>query len=169
MSISSDWWITLIKYQSIPAVQRLLNKDGDSAARFSTYVDATLTSFDDNGIKLADPWDTVRRFTKRPDGLTSGLMWLRLFARSGVDIDTSTITEYNNLMLGRRPTLAQGSILMEAILISTWMKSMGRQELQPIIAQMMTSFQPAVQTSLQSSSNMTLACVIIYCHDPSPN
>lgn len=169
VSVSSGWWITLIKHQSIPAVQRLLNKDGDSAARSSTYVDATLTSFGDNGMKLADPWGTVQRFTERPDGLTSGLMWLRLFARSGVDIDTSIIAEYNNLMLGRRPTLAQGVILMEAILISTWLKSMGRQELQSIITQMMTFFQPAVQTSLQSSSNMTLACVIIYCHGPSPN
>lgn len=145
----------------------MLNKDGDSAARFSTYVDATLTNFDDNGMKFVDLWRTVRQFTERPEGLTSGLMWLRLFARSGVDIDIPTIAGYNNLILERDPTLAQGAILMEAILDSTWTKPMGRQELQPIVAKAMAFFQPAVRTSLQSSSNMSPACVLLYYHSRS--
>ncbi|KAL4074405.1 hypothetical protein V8B97DRAFT_1868478 [Scleroderma yunnanense] len=155
-------WLKSLEYEvldtaSIPALQRLLNKDSDSAARFSTYVDATLTNVDDNGLKLADPWSTVWRFAERPDSLTTGLMWLRLFARSGVEINTLTIAEYNSLMLRKRPTLSQGAILMEAVLISTWLKSTGRQELQPIIAQTVAFFQPAVKSSLQSSSNMSLA------------
>ncbi|KAI6150742.1 hypothetical protein BKA82DRAFT_122595 [Pisolithus tinctorius] len=157
-------WLKSLEFEvldsaSMPMLQRLLNRDNDSAARFSTYVDATLTNSDEKGLKMADLWGAVWQFTRRTDGLTSGLMWLRLFARSGVEVDTLTITKYSNIIFSRSPSLAQGSIFMDAVLITTWLRSVGRQDLQPVVGKMMRFFRPAVETSLQSSDNTSTTAV----------
>lgn len=102
---------------------------------------------------MADLWGIARQLTEREDGLTSGLMRLRLFARSGVEIEILTFTEYGNIMFGRNPTLAQGNIFAEALLTSTWLSSTERQELQSIIVRMMTFYQPTVKSSLQPANN----------------
>ncbi|KAG1715706.1 hypothetical protein ID866_1469 [Astraeus odoratus] len=52
-------WLKSLEYDvldkaSFPTLQRLLNRDGESAARFSTYVDATLANADDKGLQLSD-------------------------------------------------------------------------------------------------------------------
>ncbi|KIL00116.1 hypothetical protein PAXRUDRAFT_821994 [Paxillus rubicundulus Ve08.2h10] len=156
-------WLIDLEYEvldeaSMPSLQRLLNRDADSAARFSTYVDATLAS-PGGGLEMADPWGVIRRFTGRPDGLTSGLMWLRLFARSGVEIDVPTFVEFGNMTQKRDTKLAQGAIFVEAMLTSTWLRSMGRQELQPVVANILTFLAPAVQTSLQRTANLSLTAI----------
>ncbi|KAI6022693.1 hypothetical protein EDC04DRAFT_3067434 [Pisolithus marmoratus] len=158
-------WLKSLEFEvldsaSIPVLQRFLSRESDSAARFSTYVDATLTNSDEKGLKIADLWGAAWQFTRRTDGFTSGLMWLRLFARSGVEIDTSTITKYSNIIFSRSPSLAQGSIFMDAVLITTWLRSVGRQDLQPVVGKMMRFFRPAVETSLQPSNNTSSTCVI---------
>ncbi|KAF9227889.1 hypothetical protein BS17DRAFT_410421 [Gyrodon lividus] len=157
-------WLTSLEYEvldeaSMPSLQRLLNRDTDGAARFSTYVDATLASPGGGGLETADPWGVTRRFTERPDGLTSGLMWLRLFARSGVEIDVPTFAEFGNIARKRDTKLAQGAIFVEAMLTSTWLRSMGRQELQPVVANMLTFLASAVQTGLQQTTNLSSTAV----------
>ncbi|KAF8844936.1 hypothetical protein BDN67DRAFT_942465 [Paxillus ammoniavirescens] len=157
-------WLIDLEYEvldeaSMPSLQRLLNRDADSAARFSTYIDATLASPGGGGLEMADPWGVIRRFTERPDGLTSGLMWLRLFARSGVEIDVPTFIEFGNMAHKQDTKLAQGGIFVEAMLTSAWLRSMGRQELQPVVANMLTFLAPAVQTSLQRTTNLSLTAI----------
>lgn len=157
-------WLESLEFEvlesaSMPILQRLFNIENDSAARFSTYVDATLTNFDEKGLKMADLWGAVWRFTERTGGFTSGLMWLRLFARSGVDIDTSTITKYSSIIFSRNPSLDQASIFMDAVLITTWLRSVGRQDLQPVVGKTMRFFRHAVESSLQSLNDMSTTAI----------
>ncbi|KAI6005919.1 hypothetical protein EDD15DRAFT_2384583 [Pisolithus albus] len=150
--------------QSMPILQRLFNIENDSAARFSTYVDATLTNFDEKGLKMADLWGAVWRFTERTGGFTSGLMWLRLFARSGVDIDTSTITKYSSIIFSRNPSLDQASIFMDAVLITTWLRSVGRQDLQPVVGKTMRFFRHAIKRSsaIAFVRRALTTCLLLY-------
>ncbi|KAF9246494.1 hypothetical protein BU15DRAFT_40292 [Melanogaster broomeanus] len=153
-------WLQGLDYEvlakaSMPSLQRLLNRDADSAARFSTYVDATLASPGGGGLEMADPWGVIRRFTEQPNGLTSGIMWLRLLARSGVEIDVPRFVEFGNIARKRNTNLAQAAIFVEAMLTSTWLRSMGRQGLQPVIANLLTFLGPAIQTSLQRTTNLS--------------
>ncbi|KAI6036559.1 hypothetical protein BKA83DRAFT_85522 [Pisolithus microcarpus] len=157
-------WLESLEFEilesaSMPLLQRLFNRENDSAARFSTYVDATLTNSDEKGLKTADLWGAVWRFTEGTDSFTSGLMWLRLFARSGVDIDNSTITKYSSIIFSRSPSLAQGSIFMDAVLITTWLKSAGRQDLQPVVGKTMRFFWHEVESSLQSSNGTSTTAI----------
>ncbi|KIJ69367.1 hypothetical protein HYDPIDRAFT_36436 [Hydnomerulius pinastri MD-312] len=162
-------WLKSLEYEvldkaSMPSLQRLLNRDADSAARFSTYIDATLTNPGGGGLELADPWGVVRRFTDRADGLTSGLMWLRLFARSGVEIDVPTFVQFGNIVRKHDAALAQGAIFVEALLTSTWLRSMGRQDLQPAVASMLSFLEPAIQGSFHPTSNLLSTAVTFVRH-----
>ncbi|KAI6109011.1 hypothetical protein EV401DRAFT_1870641 [Pisolithus croceorrhizus] len=157
-------WLKSLEFEvlesaSMPTLQRLFNRESDSAARFSTYVDATLTNFDEKGLKMADLWGAIWRFTERTDAFTSGLMWLRLFARSGVEVDTSTITKFSNIIFSRSPSLAQGSIFMDAVLTTTWLRSVGRQDLQPVVGKTLRFFRHAVESGLQSSNDTSTTAI----------
>ncbi|KAI6166988.1 hypothetical protein EDD17DRAFT_1752337 [Pisolithus thermaeus] len=89
----------------------------------------------------------------------SGLMWLRLFARSGVEVDTSTITKFSNIIFSRSPSLAQGSIFMDAVLTTTWLRSVGRQDLQPVVGKTLRFFRHAVESGLQSSNGTSTTAI----------
>ncbi|KAI6099878.1 hypothetical protein EDD16DRAFT_1889071 [Pisolithus croceorrhizus] len=91
--------------QSMPTLQRLFNRESDSAARFSTYRTYVASPFRAIGSR------------------------------------------------GRSPSLAQGSIFMDAVLTTTWLRSVGRQDLQPVVGKTLRFFRHAVESGLQSSND----------------
>lgn len=136
---------------SLPILQRLLNRDStESTSRHTTFVDQIFAQVDGHVAKLSDPWGVVRRAAKE-NGLLGSLRWLRLFARSGVDINVPIFAEYSELSRKGLVTLKQASVFAEAILLSVWTKLTGRQDLQRLISTMIASLQPAIQSALQSS------------------
>ncbi|KAG1803828.1 uncharacterized protein HD556DRAFT_1226659 [Suillus plorans] len=138
---------------SLPILQRLLNRDSaENASRHTTFVDQVFAQADGHVVKLSDPWGIVRRAAKG-NGLLDSLRWLRLFARSGVDINVPIFAEYSELSRKGLVTLKQASVFAEATLMSVWTKSMGRQDLQKSISTMIVSLQPAIKSALRSSSD----------------
>ncbi|KAG1756739.1 uncharacterized protein EDB91DRAFT_1332497 [Suillus paluster] len=138
---------------SLPILQRLLNRDSaESTSRHTTFVDQIFAQGDGHVVKLSDPWGMVQRAVKQ-NGLLDSLRWLRLFARSGVDINAPIFAEYSELSRKGLVTLKQGSVFAEATLLSAWTRSMGRQDLQKSVSTMIASLQPAIQNALQSSGD----------------
>lgn len=128
---------------------RLLNQDAaENAPHHSTFVDQILTQVDGHVVKLSDPWGMVRRAGKQ-NGLLDSLRWLRLFARSGVDINISILAEYSELSRRGLVTLQQGSVFAGIALLSA--STVGRQDLQKSVSIMFASLEPAIQNALRSS------------------
>ncbi|KAG0707722.1 hypothetical protein DFH29DRAFT_594927 [Suillus ampliporus] len=138
---------------SLPILQRLLNRDSaESTSRHTTFVDQIFAQVDGHVVKLSDPWGMVRRAAKQ-NGLLDSLRWLRLFARSGVDINVPIFAEYSELSRKGLVILNQGSVFAEAALLSAWTRSMGRQDLQKSVSTMVSSLLPTIQNTLRSSDN----------------
>ncbi|KAG2034905.1 hypothetical protein BDR03DRAFT_900655 [Suillus americanus] len=138
---------------SLPILQRLLNRDSaENTSRHTTFVDQIFAQVDGHAVKISDPWGMVRRAAKE-NGLLDSLRWLRLFARSGVDIDFPIFIEYSELSRRGLVTLKQASVFAEATLLSVWTRSMGRQDLQKLISIMIASLQPVIKSALRSSSD----------------
>ncbi|KAG2054622.1 hypothetical protein BDR06DRAFT_982221 [Suillus hirtellus] len=107
---------------SLPILQRLLNRDSaENASRHTMFVDQVFAQADVHVVKLSDPWGIVRQAAKG-NGVLDSLRWLRLFARSGVDINVSIFAEYSELSRKGLVTLKQASVFAEATLISVWTK-----------------------------------------------
>jgi hypothetical protein len=66
-------------------------------------------------------------------GLRKVLNWLRIFAASGVEIPVATFMQVSNGARDLDASFDDDAQLCETILLSVWMKSLGRQELQKVI------------------------------------
>lgn len=75
--------------------------------------------------------DTVKA---SKEGFDRGLHWLCLFVSSGVDVPVSAFMQCANLVTHFQASLDQCLLLAKACLWSCFMKPLGRQELQTMIA-----------------------------------
>jgi len=112
-------------------------------------VDQILAQVDGRVLALSDPWGMVRRAAKQ-NGLLDTLRWLRLFARSVVDINVQALAEYGELSRRGRVTLEQGLVFAGVTLLSAWQRPMGRQDLQKSVSTMFAGLEPAIQNALRS-------------------
>ena len=81
-----------------------------------------------------DPWRIIDRVASIDlDGLRKALNWLCIFAASGVEIPVATFLQVSNYARDFNATFEDDTRLCEAILLSAWMKSLGRQDLQKVI------------------------------------
>ncbi|KAH7926319.1 hypothetical protein BV22DRAFT_1063234 [Leucogyrophana mollusca] len=138
---------------SIPSLQRLLNREADVTTRFSTAIDATLPQADSIVSATVDPWRVLKQTAAEIAKFPRTLQWLRLFARSGVDIDVPIFMEYSSLARSRKASLADCLVLVEAALFSVWLRPIGRQELQSMISVLHSHLEPTIIQQLQASSS----------------
>ena len=75
----------------------------------------------------------VETATSSREGFRDTVHWLCLCVRSGVDISVSTFMHLASLAVRFNAGLAECSLLVKAVLWSTWLRSVGRQELQSMI------------------------------------
>ncbi|KAI0054105.1 hypothetical protein FA95DRAFT_1480391 [Auriscalpium vulgare] len=112
------------------ALQRLLNREGGINQRSSSMNLLNATAVDSAGVLNMDPWNIVlRTASSSEEGLRKGLRWLSLFARSGVDIPVAMFQRFAALTGRFKLTLCDTVVLLEAAFSSTWLKSLGRQDL----------------------------------------
>lgn len=112
-------------------------------------MDQILAQVDGHVLVLSDPWGMVRRSAKR-NGLLDTLRWLRLFARSGVDINVPVLAEYSELSRRGLVTLEQGLVFAGVTLLSAWNRSIGQQDLQKSVSTMFAGLEPAIRNALRS-------------------
>lgn len=126
----------------MPSLLRLFNRESEGGGRFSTSTDI---SIDATGSAVADSWRVVMNVASADiEGWRRSLHWLCLFARSGVDIPVSTYMTFSSLGIKFNATLIDYVLLVDAALSSTWLKSMGRQELQVIVSALHSRLAPEI-------------------------
>ena len=87
--------------------------------------------------------------TKSNEGYDNTLQWLCLFVRSGIEISVPTYMELVNLGNRFGISLEVCSRLIKSALWSCWLKSMGRQDLQTVIAAIHAGIGPQLVAYLQ--------------------
>lgn len=116
----------------------------DGSARWSTLKnEATIGSFDQVGQTSFDPWRIVlHSATQNYEGLKKSVIWMKLFAGSGVDIPSNTFFRLYSALKDKGGSLVDYAGLNEAIFLSIWMKSFGRQDLQQLLSDMLQKQAP---------------------------
>ena len=115
---------------------RLFNKDAEAAGRGSVTLDnSTLTSMDVGGLAAIDPWKILLQVASESrDGLKVGLRWFCIFARSGVEIPVSRFEQMLGLVQQFDLSWEDSKLLIDALFCATWLRSLGRQELQASVS-----------------------------------
>ena len=82
--------------------------------------------------------------------LDRSLQWLCLFAHSGVDIPLTVFETFFALMKQLNLSLANSLLLAKAVMVSTWLKYKGQQELQSLISQLHERLSHQINHALSS-------------------
>ena len=103
-----------------------------------------------------DPWNVVKAVaSKDGSGLSRALRWLCLFARSGVEIPVDVFEEFSFFAAAFQATLDDGLLFVEAALASSWLRSMGKEEIHTSSASwhrlLLREVLHCLQTSLRSA------------------
>jgi hypothetical protein len=138
------------------SILRLFYLETDTGARFSSLIDTSLPNADNSGYITTDPWRIVMAVaSKSKEGLSRALQWLCLFARSGVDVPISTYMKFSSLAVRFDVSLDDGLLLVAAALSSTWLRSMGRQQLQSLFSALHVQLAPQIIHRLQTKTGLS--------------
>ena len=131
---------------------RVFNKDAEAAGRGSvTLENSTLTSIDVGGLAVIDPWKILFRVASESnEGLKVGLRWFCIFARSGIEIPISKFEQMLGLVQQFDSPWEDSRLLMDALFCATWLRSLGRQELQTTVSNIHMSVYPQVLEDLKT-------------------
>ncbi|TFY77906.1 hypothetical protein EWM64_g6106 [Hericium alpestre] len=148
-STSSLW----NSYEAVTSLSRLFN-EGESNQRSTTFIDSTKTVVDASALQSLNPWGVVvRSASSHADGLQRDLWWLRMFARSAVDIPIATVQQFASLANRHKLSLIESLPLTATALYLTWLRSLGRQELLAVVCSLHVRLAPdIVQNTITNQS-----------------
>lgn len=131
---------------------RLFNKDAETSGRGSvTLENSTLTSVDVGGLAAIDPWKTLFQVASgSKGGLRTGLRWFCIFARSGVELPVSRFEQMLGLVRQLDSSWEDSKLLIDALFCATWLRSLGRQELQTTVSNIHVSVYLQVLEDIKS-------------------
>ena len=90
---------------------------------------------DVGGLAAIDPWKILFRVaSESEEGLRAGLRWLCIFARSGVEVPVSKFEQMLALVLRFDSSWEDSKLFIDALFCATWLRSLGRQELQTTVS-----------------------------------
>lgn len=128
----------------------------DGTQRQSIIVDSRLTMTDPAALINVNPLHKLMRIAQSSaNGFRSGLAWLSLFACSGVDIPLSIFQDLASATSKFKATLQDCTVLIKACLYSTWLRSIGRQDLQATVAVLLEYLEPQILNNLRSHEAIT--------------
>ena len=100
-----------------------------------TLENSTLTSADIGGLAAIDPWKILFQVaSESEEGLRTSLQWFCVFARSGVEVPISRFEQMLGLVQRFDSSWEDSKLLIEALFCATWLRSLGRQELQTTVS-----------------------------------
>ena len=138
----------------MPSLYRLFPREVETSHRLSTALDPTAAQTDNTAPVTIDPWRVVTDIAKASrDGLSRSLQWLCVFSRSGVDIPVSTYMQFSSLVTKSDIPLANSLLLVNAAMMSSWLKSMGRHQLQMMFSAIHAQLAPHVLDCLKNNSD----------------
>lgn len=97
---------------------------------------------------------------------SQGLRWLCLFATSGVDIPSHIFEGFASTVSSQNSDLKDCNLLLKAILVHTWLRPLGRYDLQQVIALLNRKKESEIVRRLQCNDGMAEVWVEkqILCH-----
>jgi hypothetical protein len=136
----------------MPSLLRLFPED---KTRFSTTLDAMIPNAEQKGIQPPDPWRPLMELaSKSKEGLLRSLQCLCVFACSGVDIPISAFFQFSSLVTNFGVSLADSLLFVETAFFSTYLKSLGRQDLQAILSALHSRLAPHVMHCLRTKNDL---------------
>lgn len=125
---------------------RLFNKEAEAAGRGSVTLDnSTFVSMDVGGLAVIDPWKILFQVaSESKESLKTGLRWFCIFARSGVEIPVSRFEQMLGLVQQSDSSWEDSMLLIDGLFCATWLRSVGRQELQTSVSNIHVSVCPQV-------------------------
>jgi hypothetical protein len=82
-----------------------------------------------------DPWKILSQIASQTkEGLRAALRWFCIFARSGVEIPVSRFEQMLGLVRQFDSSWEDSKLLIDALFCATWLRSLGRQELQTTVS-----------------------------------
>ena len=119
-----------LTFRSLP---RLFNREADSSRRMSTINDGTLIPPE---TVHTDPWKVfIDVASEGIDGLERSILWLRVMARSAVEIPVQTLKQLFTLAQDFRTPLAATVSLLESTMTSMWLKTFGDEGLDSVMVE----------------------------------
>jgi len=90
---------------------------------------------DVGGLATIEPWKILFQVASdSKEGVKAGLRWFCVFARSGVEIPVSRYEQMLGLIQQSDSSWEDFTLLIDALFCATWLRSLGRQELQTIVS-----------------------------------
>ena len=131
---------------------RLFNKDAEASGRGSvTLENSSFASMDVGGLAAIDPWKILFQVTSQSaEGLKAGLRWFCIFARSGIEIPVSRFEQMLGVIQQSDSSWGDLTLLVDALFCATWLRSLGRQELQTTVSNIHVSVYPQVLRGLKT-------------------
>lgn len=142
-------------------MQRFFGTESESSQRYNSSIDFTSATSDKPRLTLIDPLPTILTLaTQSEDGLSRSLLYLSLLTESGVSIPTSFFVQFSKLIDFNGPNALENvNTLLKAILLSSWQTSIGRQDLQTLIATLHSQLASQVFKCLSSGESSSVAYV----------
>ena len=76
--------------------------------------------------------------------LNQALQWLLLITRSGVELPSDLLERITDLVVAHPASLDDAQVLTHTILLSFWLKSLGRQGLQSLFARLFVALDKSI-------------------------
>ncbi|KAJ7111596.1 hypothetical protein C8R43DRAFT_935944 [Mycena crocata] len=136
--------------EPMPSLYRLFPRESEASQRFSTAIDPFAATEGTGGSSL-DPWRVVAEVgSQSKEGFSRSLQWLCTFSRSGVDVPVTVFERFSSLATDFQASLTDSTLLIDAILASTWLKPTGRDQLQRIFGSLHSRLLPHILESLSA-------------------
>lgn len=88
------------------------------------------------------------------EGFRRGISWLGVFALSGVDIPLATFIDFATKASRFGMNLQECTTLIKAALYSSWLRSIGRHEMQAMIATLLTYLEERIIQNIECGESV---------------
>lgn len=137
----------------MPSLLRLLPKEVDSFQRTSVFLDTH--SQQDISTASIEPWRAVTKTAQENvEGLQRGLKWLHVLVCSGIDVPVPTFGQICGYALDYDTPFEDIHFFIETIFTSIWLRSLGRQSLQRVVARLWSKCASTVWANLKSPAQL---------------
>ncbi|KAF8964709.1 hypothetical protein BDZ97DRAFT_1815206 [Flammula alnicola] len=141
---------------AIPSLHRLFSRENETMHQAINASDTPHPAF-------VDPLRAISNLASQSEvGLSRSLSYLSMVIKSGVHIPFSTFKHFLTLTIAdKRNSLDNANMLVRAIVLSLWLRSMGRQDLQGLVASIHSHLSSHISQSLVSGENPSVCLSII--------
>ncbi|KAF9482782.1 hypothetical protein BDN70DRAFT_800871 [Pholiota conissans] len=151
-------------FKAIPSLHRLFLQENEPAQSSAmSPLDMMTSPAHSLQESFVDPLRSISNFANQSEaGLPRTLSYLPMIIRSGVNIPVSTFKHFLALITAnKRNSLDNANMLVRAILLSLWLKSTGRQDLQDLLALLHSALSSQISQCLVSGKNPIISLSII--------